>query len=163
MLRRRLLILTVVFSGVVLAVPVLAQSGGTVVASAETNWDGISLDLLSVERKASVLTVKWAVHNTGQGNVDVRFGLSGKQTTTYVVDEESGTKYYALTDKEGHLLASESEYIGSDTNGISDTVAAGQTKRYWMKLPAPPPEVKELTVFFTNTEPFESVAIAEKP
>lgn len=146
----------------VAGVPVHAAQSSPL-ATAETNWTGVSLDLLSVERKGSVLTVKWAVHNTGGAEADVRFGLTGKQITTYVLDEENGVKYYTLTDQEGHALASESEYVGADTSGISDKIPAGETRRYWMKLPAPPPEVKEVTVFFANTEPFESVGIAERP
>lgn len=136
---------------------------GSPLATAETNWTGVSLDLLSVDRKGSILTVKWAVRNTGETEADIRFGLTGKQITTYVLDEENGVKYYALTDQEGHTVASESEYLGSDTTGIAEKIPAGETRRYWMKLPAPPPEVKEVSLFFANTEPFESVAITERP
>ncbi|HEX9732727.1 MAG TPA: hypothetical protein VGG06_12160 [Thermoanaerobaculia bacterium] len=130
--------------------------------SAETNWSGVTLDLTSVERKGSVLTVKWAVHNRGESQVEVKFGLVGKHVTTYVVDEDSGTKYYALTDQEGNLVASQHVYIGSDTHGISEYVPAGQSKRYWTKMPAPPAEVKALTVFFAETEPFEEIAITDR-
>jgi hypothetical protein len=78
------------------------------------------------------------------------------------VDEENGTKYYALTDKEGHVLATEHEYTGS-SYGISDYLKEGETARYWMKLPAPPPEVKAINLIFTSAaDPFESVPIANK-
>lgn len=132
------------------------------IASAETNWSGVALDLMSVERKGSVLTVKWAVRNHGTEQQDVRFGLAGKQVTTYVVDEESGTKYYVLADKEKHSVASMHEYIGSDTYGTAEYIPAGETRRYWAKFPAPPPEVKSVTLFFTKTEPFEGVPITDR-
>jgi hypothetical protein len=132
-------------------------------ATNTTNWgEGVVADLMSVERKGSILTVKWAVRNTTAAQVGVKFGLVGRDQTTYVVDEESGTKYYVLTDKEKHGLASEHAYVGADTYGIDDHVAAGATARYWMKLPAPPPAVKAISVFLTKVEPFESVAIADK-
>jgi len=130
-------------------------------ASAETNWNGVGLDLMSIERKGSVLSVKWAVRNHGAAEARVKFDLLGDKTTTYAVDEEHGAKYYVLTDKEKHALASASEYTGSGT-GISESIPAGETKRYWMKLPAPPPQVKKVALFFTNTEPFEDVAITDK-
>jgi len=130
-------------------------------ATAETNWSGVALDLMSVERKGNVLSVKWAVRNHGAAEARVKFDLIGDQTTTYAVDEEHGAKYYVLTDKEKHALASASEYTGSGS-GIVESLPAGETKRYWMKLPAPPPQVKKVTVFFTNTEPFEDVAITDK-
>jgi hypothetical protein len=141
-----------------LVFPLLAATLG----SGPMNVSGMNLDLLSVERRGSVLTVKWAVTNGGKDQQQVKFGLKGKHVTSYVVDEESGTKYYALTDKEGNLLASASEYIGSDTFGIGEWVKAGETKRYWAKFPAPPPGVKTINVLLSDTDPFEGVAITDK-
>ena len=133
------------------------------IATNTTNLgEGVLADLMSVERKGNILTVKWAVRNTSAEQVQVKFGLVGKDQSTYAVDEDSGTKYYVLTDKEKHGLASEHAYLGADTHGIDDYVAAGATARYWMKLPAPPPAVKAISIFLTKVEPFESVAIADK-
>lgn len=125
--------------------------------SAPMNVDGLTLDLVSVERKGSVLTVKWAVRNDGKAEKYVDLDLAGKKATSYVVDEENGTKYFALTDKEGYLLATEHEY-----EGIYEAIAPGQTKRFWAKFPAPPPAVKTVNVLFSETEPFESIAITDK-
>ena len=145
-----------------LGVPLFALPIG----SAETNMPGISIDLVSLERKGAVLTVKWAVRNgntdAATGKTQVKFGYMGPKSRTYLVDEESGTKYYVLTDKEGKSVASQHEYLGADVYGINEHVEAGGTRRYWAKFPAPPPEVKVLTVFFDETEPFESAPITEK-
>ena len=141
------------------AAPVSAQVKP--IASGSTNWPGITIDLMSVERKGSILTVKWAVKSAAAKTDTVQFQLTGAKKTTYVLDEESGTKYYALTDKEGNVLASEHEYTG-DGHGISDYLEAGATNRYWAKFPAPPAEVKSINVFFTNSEPFEGVPITDK-
>jgi hypothetical protein len=108
-----------------------------------------------------VLTIKWAVKNSGSKAAEVQFSLTGELVTTYLVDEESGTKYYALTDKEGHVLATEHAYTGS-SHGISEEIDAGQTKRFWAKFPAPPAAVKTINILFTNAEPVESVAITDK-
>jgi hypothetical protein len=144
--------------------PAAAAPQGTAqpIASAETNWSGIALDLMSVERKGSVLTLKWAVRNHGTADKEVQFGLVGEHVTTYVVDEDSGTKYYVLTDKEKNSLASMHEYTGGGTSGIDDKIPAGESRRYWAKFPAPPPEVKTVTLFFAKTEPFEEVPITDR-
>jgi hypothetical protein len=145
---------------------VAAPVAAATIGSAESNTPGITVDLVSLERKGSVLTVKWAVRN---GNADekagqkqVQFGYMGPKARTYLVDEESGTKYFVLTDKEGKSVAAQHEYLGSDVYGVSEYVEGGGTRRYWAKFPAPPPEVKELTVFFDETEPFESAPITDK-
>src|SRR5688572_1354583 len=146
---RRLALLAILTT----TLPLLAANLG----SAPMNIDGFTLELLSVERKGSVLTVKWAVRNDGKSSATVTIKLAGKDATSYIVDEESGTKYYALTDKEGHLLATEHEY-----GGIWESFSQGQTKRFWAKFPAPPPGVKTINVLFSETEPFESIAITDK-
>jgi hypothetical protein len=132
-------------------------------ATNATNWgEGLLVDLMSVERKGSILTVKWAVRNTGSKPANPKFGLVGKDQTTYAVDEDSGTKYYVLTDKEKHALASEHTYLGADTYGVEENIEPGASARFWMKLPAPPPAVKAISIFLSKVEPFESVAIADK-
>lgn len=145
-----------------LALLATAAAAAQPLASVATNWDGIEIDLMSVERKGSVLTVKWAVRNTGAETARPGFSMLGNGASTYLVDEENGTKYYALTDKEGHLLASMHEYTGSNRHGITEKIDPGTTKRYWAKFPAPPPEVEEIGVFFTETEPLEGIAITDR-
>lgn len=131
------------------------------IATAYTNWDDVSLELMVVERKGSVLTVKWAVRNEGEERQRVKFSLTRAAARTYAVDEESGTKYFVLTDEEGACLASECAWVGG-SEGIEEDVDAGKVKRFWMKLPAPPPEISSLTLFFDETEPLEDVSIADK-
>lgn len=150
----------VTFQRLLIALFVLALAAplyGANLGSAPMNVAGLEVDLLTVERKGSVLTVKWAVRNTGSKSAYADMDLAGKGATTYVVDEENGTKYFALTDKEGYLLATEHEY-----EGIWEEIDPGQTKRFWAKFPAPPPAVKSINVLFTKTEPFESIAITDK-
>jgi hypothetical protein len=143
----------VVMLAFALALPVAAANLG----SSPMNVDGLTIDLLSVERKGAVVTVKWAVKNDGKGEQRAMFVLDGKKATSYLVDEENGTKYFALSDKEGQLLATEDEY-----DGIWEAVAPGQTKRFWAKFPAPPPAVKTINILFSDADPFESIAITDK-
>ena len=157
----------VLAAGILLALAPAARAQVSVgaprpLATGPTNWDGVTIDLMSVERKGSILTVKWAVRNQGTKSANVQFQMTGKNQTTYVLDEESGTKYYALTDKEKNTLASEHVYIGADAYGISEDVEAGTTGRFWVKYPAPPPAVKSINIFFSNSDPFEGVAITDK-
>ena len=147
-------------AAVALVAIALTASAAEPLASTASNVEGIVIDLMTLERKGSVLTAKWAVRNQGQEGVEVAFTLVGNDVTTYAVDEENGTKYFVLTDKEGRGLASEHEWTGS-SYGVSDRVEPGQTKRYWMKFPAPPPEVTSIGVFFTGADPLEGVAITD--
>lgn len=144
----------------------VAQTTGTApakpIGTGSMNAPDLTIDLMAVERKAGVLTVKWAVRNSGAKDTTINFALVGPSATTYVVDEENGAKYYVLTDRENHGLASEHENLGGGLAGILDTVKSGQSLRYWMKLPAPPAEVKSIGIFLTAADPFESIPITEK-
>ena len=61
------------------------------IASAESNTPGITVDLVSLERKGAVLTLKWAIRNSNaEGNAgqkQVKFGYMGPKARTYLVDD----------------------------------------------------------------------------
>jgi hypothetical protein len=139
-----------------------AQAQAKPLATVATNWPGISIDVMAVDRKGSVLTVKWAVRNTGAEDRQVTFNLAGQNQNTFVLDEESGTKYYVLTDKEKHGLASQHTWAGGNVYGIHESIPAGATHRHWAKYPAPPAQVKTINLIFPNAEPVEGVVIVDK-
>ena len=133
------------------------------IATGYTNWDDIAIDLMAVERSGNVLTIGWAVRNEGDETQRVEFSLTGDVAGTFAVDQENGTKYFVLTDEAGVCLASEClSLVGSISAGIDENIDGGRTKRFWMKLPAPPPAVTNLAIFFNETQPFEDVPITEK-
>ena len=144
--------LAVMLAVLFVATPVAAAGLGSALSN-----EGFMIELTSVERKGTVVTVRWSVRNDNPKAKYYDIDLAGGGATSYLVDEENGTKYYALTDKEGHLLATETEY-----EGIYENMEPGETMRFWAKFPAPPPAVKTINVLFTKSEPFESVAITDK-
>ena len=131
------------------------------IATGETNWEDVSIDVMSVSRKGSVLTVKFAAVNNGGSKQQIAFGFKGNDVC-YAVDEESGTKYYVLTDEEGNPVASAKDWMPNSTAGINREVEPGKSLRVWMKLPAPPPEVSSISLFLNETDPIEDVPITDK-
>lgn len=157
MMRPSILALATLLS-VICSMPALAVEP---VATADTNWDDIVIQLMSVERKGNVMTVKWAAVNTGENDQKVYFAFLGNDRC-YAIDEENGTKYYALTDQEGDAIASGNDYIGPGTKGSNVKVAAGKSKRFWMKMPSPPPEVSEIGIFLNEVDPFDDITIVDR-
>jgi hypothetical protein len=131
------------------------------IATGDTNWEGITVDVMSVSRKGNVMTVKFAAVNGGSETQKVAFGFTGNDVC-YAVDEDSGSKYYVLTDEEGNPVASAKEWMPNSTSGINREVAPGKTMRVWMKLPAPPPEVTSISLFLNETDPIEDVPITDR-
>ncbi|HXK39744.1 MAG TPA: hypothetical protein VJ837_02850 [Candidatus Paceibacterota bacterium] len=153
-MRFSLLCVFVVFATTAFAAPV---------ATVPMNVEGLEIDVTAVERRNNVLTVKFTVRNVSEKMNDVEFAFVSNNPTTYLVDEESGTKYFALTDKEGKLLASEHVWVKSGSYGINENVHPGKPMRFWAKFPAPPPAVKAINILFTDAaEPLEAVPITDK-
>ena len=72
-MRTNALRVALLLSAVFVCLPAAAQLG-----TVESNVDGVTIDLNSVERKGNVLTVKWTVTNKGEKNTEIQFSLSGK-------------------------------------------------------------------------------------
>ena len=162
MKRLRFLVVPIVMATTaILLIPTSPATAAEPIATAETNWDGVTVQVMSVVRKGSILTVKFAAANEGTESQEVAFGFTGNDVC-YAVDEESGTKYYVLTDKEKNPVASAKDWMPNSTAGLRREIAPGKTLRVWMKLPAPPPEVTAISLMLNETDPIEDVTITDQ-
>ena len=150
--------LAIVIAALALCASVAAASEP--IATADTNWEGVTVNVMTLTRKGNILTVKFSAVNNGSENQKVAVGFTGHDVC-YVVDEDSGSKYYVLTDQEGNPVASAKDWMPNSTSGINREVAPGKVLRVWMKLPAPPPEVSSVSIFLNETDPIEDVAITD--
>jgi hypothetical protein len=113
--------------------------------SQNTNWGSVVADVLEFKRKGNVLTAVGRLRNEGL----VELNLS----TAYILDEAQGRKYKALVDENGDVIGC--------CHGTT-ALGATATQAFWVKFPAPPPEVKTVTLVFPQTTPFENLAIQDQ-
>ena len=136
------------------AAPVAAPPAGTVLASQETNWAGVVVEVTEFRRKGNTLTAKFRVRNQGTAAVEPDFYFS----QIYVMDPAGGKKYEVLKDESGN-------YIGGLRSGWRDrwydTLDPGESAIVWAKFPAPPPEVTVVTFQLPSTPPFDDLAIQD--
>ena len=129
-------------------------AGGTVLASTETNWPGVVAEVTELRRRGNTLTAKVRYRNTGTSNAepDVNYG------EVYLMDAANARKYEVLRDEKG-------TFIASLTSGWEDrwykTMEAGEQQTLWIKFPAPPTDVRAITLQLPNTPPFEDLAIQD--
>lgn len=92
--------------------------------------------------------------NTGSQEPEVEVHYS----QVYLIDTAAGKKYEALRDEKG-------EYIAALSTSWHDRwyqhVKAGAPATIWVKFPAPPPDVKAITLNIPKTPPFEDVPIQD--
>jgi hypothetical protein len=129
-------------------------AAGPLLATEDTNWPGIVAEVTEFRRKGNTLTARVRFRNgsSRQAGVDFIYG------EVYIMDAAGGKKYQVLKDEQGHYIAALSQNWGDRwTEGIE----AGTSQSVWMKFPAPPPEVKAVTLQIPKVPPFEDLAIQD--
>ena len=135
-----------------------APPGGTpaagVLAREETKWPGVVAEVTEFRRKGNTLTAKVRFRNGGTADAEPDI----KYEEAYLMDAGAGKKYSVLKDENG-------SYIAALRQGWKDRwydkVAAGQEMVVWAKFPAPPVEVKAVTLQLPGVPPFDDLAIQD--
>ncbi|HTP28526.1 MAG TPA: hypothetical protein VMK12_23070 [Anaeromyxobacteraceae bacterium] len=123
---------------------------GNSLSSAETNWKGVVAEVTEFRRRRNTLTVKIRLTNrsgpTCWPSIEIKH--------CHLIDSDGRKKYEALKDEIGN-------YIASADSSWSDSLDPSGSKTFWVKFPAPPPEVKAITLQIPGMPPFEDLAIQD--
>ncbi|HVS04103.1 MAG TPA: hypothetical protein VMT16_15160 [Thermoanaerobaculia bacterium] len=131
-----------------------APPASPVLAAQETNWPGIVAEVTEFRRKGNTLTARVRFRNQGTERAEPRIAYD----EAYVMDLAAGRKYEVLRDERNRYIAA----LRSGWNDHwYDQIEPGQAMTIWMKLPAPPPEVREVTLQLPGVPPFEDLAIQD--
>jgi hypothetical protein len=144
-------ILSVLSVFVFFAVDALAEP----IEIVDSSRNGMTCELKKVTRKKGVLSVKFALHakedTFRNGRPEMVFSKDQKGCS-YVLDEEKGIKYFPLEDEKGAPVATTADPY----------MTKGDRINMWMKVPAPPAEVKSVSISLTHCEPFDDIDIVDK-
>ena len=103
---------------------------------------------------SGTLTAKVRLRN--QGSEKIQPEVIYKEV--YLMDLGAGKKYQVLQDEKG-------AYIAALKSGWNDRwygeLAPGESYTMWVKFPAPPAEVKSVTLQVPGVPPFEDLAIQD--
>jgi hypothetical protein len=127
-------------------------------APVDGDLPGVKIAVNELKRTSNTLTLKFTVYNTSAKAFQTQGVFDGDEFHRYrhvgaihLIDAESKKKYFVVTDSDGHFLCS---------NDISD-IAPGSQITLWAKFPAPPNEVRKITVEFPHFVPMEDVPIVQ--
>lgn len=124
------------------------------IATEETQWAGVIAEVTEFRRKGNTVTAKVRFRNQGSESAEPALYY----TETYVIDAAAGKKYEVLKDEANHYIAAlRSGYA----NYWKAELKPGESQTIWMKFPAPPLEVKAVTLQVPGVPPFEDVAIQD--
>jgi hypothetical protein len=132
--------------------PAQAPAPAAAIASQETNWPGVTAHLTEFRRKGNTLTAKVKLGADAKSNFEIDYG------EVYLMDAAAGKKYEVLKDDKGAYIAATRPGWPEKNYGEID---AGNSVLLWMKFPAPPPDVKTISLSLPNMPPFDDVAIQD--
>jgi hypothetical protein len=121
----------------------------------ETEWAGITAELLSVERTSGkMVTIKFKYTNTGLDKVEIarigQFSHDDMLEHVYYIDPQNRKKYLVVQDADGKAIGTNLRYL---------TLGPGESKAAWGKFPEPPADVQKVSVYLPGAPPFEDVPI----
>jgi hypothetical protein len=131
-----------------------AAPAGTSLASQETNWPGVTAEVTEFKRKGNSLTAK--IRLTNKGTADTQPQVEWRDVA--LVDATGGKKYEVLKDEKGAAIASTR---AGWTDRWYESIAPNQSQIIWMKFPAPPLEVKTITLQMPKMPPFDDLTIQD--
>jgi len=129
-------------------------AGQPALATQESNWAGVAFEVVEFRRRGNTLTAKLRVTNRGTAEVEPEIHYN----EAYLMDAAAGKKYEVLKDEKGAYIAA--LHSGSSSRWYENLKPA-QGVTIWMKFPAPPPEVKAVTLQVPGVPPFEELAIQD--
>ncbi len=132
---------------------VAAPAPAASLASQDTNWPGVTAEVTEFRRKGNTLTAKVRLTNKGE---EVQPEFIWREVS--LLDTAGGKKYEVLKDEKGG-------YIASNRSGWNDrwsaSIPGGQSQTVWMKFPAPPTNVKTITLQLPKMAPFDDLTIQD--
>jgi len=113
-------------------------------------------DVTECTRKDGVLSVKVRFRNTASEKKNLTL-IDARNYEKYYLTAAS-KKYFILKDSEGTYLTPEANGFGNLGVGLDP----GGQYTWWAKYPAPPAEVKAVTLYTFVAPPLEDIPVSEK-
>ncbi|MEO8033747.1 MAG: hypothetical protein ABI837_04895 [Acidobacteriota bacterium] len=140
------------------SVPPASPTAGAI-ATAEGENLGLRVDVTELKRSSGgALSLKFVVHNSSDKAVSYRAHFLGDPSirndyssigAVHIIDPVGKKKYFVTRDTDEKCVCS------TDL----DDVKPGSQTNLWAKFPAPPPEVKAVTVVIPHFTPMDDVPI----
>jgi hypothetical protein len=135
-----------------------APAAGTAVATADGEQSGVTLTVTELKRSSGgTVNLKFTIDNASSESLGFGYDFVEKDKGygdiggIYLVDQTNKKKYFVARDSEGECVCSRK---------LSD-LPKGEKRSLWAKFPAPPPEVKAISVVVPRFSPMDDVPIAE--
>jgi len=136
--------------------PSAAAPASTAAKTQDTNITGVVAEVTECTRKDGVLSLKVRFRNTGSEKKELKL-IENRDYEKYYVSAGS-KKYFILKDSEGTYLTPQASSFG----GLDVKLDPSGQYTWWAKYPAPPADVKTVTLYMKVAAPFEDIPVADQ-
>lgn len=159
-LKRLLLLLIIAGSGMVLQVA--AQTpGATVMATAQGEFPGVSLELQGVKRTGEgVVTVTFAIENDSDKPLEFAYHFVEQGKNVQDFGSVGGTYFIDSAGKKKYLVLRDADDIPLSSRGLN-AIAPQSRANLWVKFPAPPADVQKISIVVPHFNSIDDVPIGQ--
>jgi hypothetical protein len=133
-----------------------APAASAALKSGDTNLAGVTADVTECARKDGVLSVRVRFRNTSSEKKNLRL-IDARNYEKYYLTA-ANKKYFILKDSEGTYLTPEANGFGT----LGMDMEPGGQYTWWAKYPAPPADVKAVTLYTFVAPPLEDIPVSDK-
>jgi hypothetical protein len=144
----------IIFAGILMVLSGTGLCQTVIQTQASNTKEGVNADLISVEIRNDVLTLKFKAKNTGSNRQTWNFNYDN----CYIMDESNQKKYFPLKDSDGNYIAG--PVYDKDRGGrFWYDILPGKVMGFWIKFPVPAANPKSITISIPDITPFEDVKL----
>jgi len=136
--------------------PAAVPAAPAAIKAGDTNISGIVAEVTECSRKEGVLSVKVRFRNTSSEKKNLNL-IENRDYEKYYVTA-ANKKYFILKDTEGTYLTAQASGFGNLGVGLDP----GGQYTWWAKYPAPPAEVRAVTLYTPVAAPLEDVPVTDR-
>jgi hypothetical protein len=134
-------------------------AGGPVLARSDGEKPGVSVEVTELKRSSGgTVTLKFAMVNNTKEEIRLgsNYGAGGGNVDDYTV---SGTHLIDAVNKKKYLVVRDSER-NCVCSRVESGIPVGERMNLWAKFPAPPEDVKVVSVMILHFAPMDDVPIS---
>ncbi len=139
---------------------VLATAGGQVLARSDGEKAGLSVEVTELKRgSGGTVTLKFVMVNNTKEKISFGYDYGAKEHQitdygtvggTHLIDAANKKKYLVVRDSERNCVCS----------AVKGNIPVGERMNLWAKFPAPPEDVKVISVMIPRFVPMDDVPIS---
>ena len=132
-----------------LAVAAPGASAQNAIATADGEVSGTRIEITELSRTSGeTLTLKFRIVNDSDANVNPYDLMQHEDVReVHLIDASGKKKYLVIKDSDGKCVCS---------TGLSSALGTGKSINLWARFPAPPAELKEISVVFPHFIPADA-------